>query len=211
MSDRHVVVFARAPYYGAVKSRLAGDVGCLEAWRFYRWNLLRLCQHLQTAGRFRIWLAVTPRSSLRLSGFWPEDVPRFAQTGVDLGERMINAMKTTKGNRVVLIGTDIPNVTNAYLEQAHRLLDAHDTVFGPVEDGGYWLIGCKRPQSLKKSDLQGVRWSTQFALSDCEERLNRCTTLNTPLVDIDDGEALQRFYQSNMAKWWSRRSTSSWS
>jgi glycosyltransferase A (GT-A) superfamily protein (DUF2064 family) len=66
---------------------------------------------------------------------------------------------------VCVIGGDIPGVTRAHVARAFTALRNHDAVFGPAEDGGYWLIGIagRRP---RPGFLRGVRWSSEHALAD---------------------------------------------
>ena len=69
------------------------------------------------------------------------------------------------GPRASVIGTDVPQITRGHIWAAFRLLGRHDAVFGPAEDGGYWLVGLRRrPRTLRP--FAGVRWSTPHALGD---------------------------------------------
>jgi hypothetical protein len=154
-----VIVFARAPRLGAVKRRLARDIGDRSALRFHTATLTALLLALKSCRRFDVVLAITPdRTRFPL----PVAVPRIGQGHGELGRRMSRALRRYR--RVALIGCDIPEAGAADLRAAFRGLGSADAVFGPAEDGGYWLIalGPRRP-----SDLFGTaRWSTEYALAD---------------------------------------------
>jgi len=156
-----VVVFARAPRLGTVKRRLAKDIGDRAALRFHVATLLRLLRDLLREQRFRTVLALTPDGARdRL----PVRVTRIAQGRGDIGERMDAACRRFRGGRVAIVGSDIPDAGAADLLAAFRALGRHDAVFGPAEDGGYWLValGTRRPaQPFVKA-----RWSTRHALAD---------------------------------------------
>jgi rSAM/selenodomain-associated transferase 1 len=154
-----LIVFARVPRLGTVKRRLARDIGDRAALRFHRATLTSLLRGLKACRRFHVVLAATPdRARFRL----PIGVACIAQGHGDLGRRMARALQRYR--RVALMGCDIPQANAADVRAAFRLLGTADAVFGPAEDGGYWLIalGPRRP-----ADLFGAsRWSTQHALAD---------------------------------------------
>ncbi len=161
-----VVVFARAPRLGTVKRRLARDIGDRAALRFHFATLTRLLRDLTASRRFDVVLAVTPdRAFVRL----PIRVRRIDQGRGDLGARMARTLGRYR--RVVLLGCDIPAACAADVVAAFQALGTADAVFGPAEDGGYWLIalGPQRP-----ADLFGkARWSTEHALADTLRQFHR--------------------------------------
>ena len=161
MKGDTLIVFARAPRLGTVKRRLAASVGAMAALRFYRGQLGRL---LREAGRDRRWrteLAVTP-DRIRWPVRAPPGLPMRPQGGGDLGRRMGRAL--ARHRRAVLVGCDIPGLGRADIAAAFRALGRADAVFGPAEDGGYWLVGLgpRRPPA----PFAGVRWSGEHALAD---------------------------------------------
>ncbi len=183
-----VVVFARAPRLGAVKRRLARDIGARAALRFHLGTLLRLLRSLLADKRFRTVLAVTPdRARFRL----PLAVPRFGQGGGDLGLRMHRACQRFARGRVAIIGCDIPDANAADVRAAFRALGRTDSVFGPAADGGYWLVGqaARRPAR----PFAQVRWSTCHALADTLANFKgrRVAFLRT-LRDVDTAADLKR-------------------
>ena len=156
-----VVVFARAPRLGSVKRRLAKDIGDRAALRFHAGTLIRLLCDLLRDRSFRTVLALTPdRAADRL----PVRIERMAQGRGDIGERMARACRRFRHGNVAIIGSDIPDARAADLRAAFRALGRYDAVFGPAEDGGYWLmaLGPRRPAQ----PFHNARWSTEHALAD---------------------------------------------
>ena len=191
---RHLVIFARAPRRGAVKTRLARDVGRAAAWRFHRDRVRDLPRRLAGAGRWRCRLAVTPDRFAREGRFWPPGVARVPQGRGDLGARMARVIRALPPGPVVIVGTDVPDIAPRHVEAAFRALGGSDAVFGPARDGGYWLIGLRRRPALP-APFRGVAWSTSRALADTRANLPRRARVRCldTLDDIDDGAAWRRW------------------
>lgn len=160
----HLVVMAKAPVAGAVKSRLAAEIGVAEATRFYRVALSRLLRRLKRDSRWRTWLAVTPDASLAAPS-WPVALPRIAQGSGDLGARMQRVFDRLPPGPAVIIGSDIPDLGACHVAEAFRRLGRCDAILGPAEDGGYWLVGLRRRPAIARI-FAGVRWSSRYALAD---------------------------------------------
>lgn len=156
-----VVVFARAPRLGAVKRRLARDIGERAALRFHVATMTGLLRMLAGDRRFRTILAVTP-DHLRFR--LPVRVARMPQGGGDLGVRMHRAFRRFPHARVVLVGCDIPDARPHDVLAAFRALGNADAAFGPAADGGYWLVAMS--PSRPAHPFARVRWSTEYALAD---------------------------------------------
>ncbi len=182
MSDV-AIVFARAPRLGAVKRRLARDIGARAALRFHRATLLRLLRRLAADRRFRTVLALTPeRAYVPL----PTNVRRVGQGSGDLGQRMHRAFARFPTARVVLIGSDIPDAGPQDVIAALRALGRADAAFGPAEDGGYWLVALspRRPDRPFKR----VRWSSEHTLADTLANFRGLhVVLLRRLRDVDSG------------------------
>jgi len=186
-----VIVFARAPRLGAVKRRLGKEIGARAALQFHRCTMIALLRELTAERRIHTVLAQTPdRARFPL----PVRVMRVGQGGSnpaggalgggalggiplggiplggiplgggDLGVRMQRAVSRVKRGRVVIIGCDIPDARAADVVTAFRALGRADAVFGPAEDGGYWLVGLSPRRPARP--FAGVRWSTEHALAD---------------------------------------------
>jgi rSAM/selenodomain-associated transferase 1 len=173
-----VILFARAPRLGAVKRRLARGIGAMAALRFYRAQLARTLR-LARDPRWRVELAVTPDHG---AARWPRGIARVPQGRGDLGARMGRALG--RHRRAVLVGSDIPGLARADIAAAFRALGRAQAVFGPAEDGGYWLVGLgpRRPAR----PFAAVRWSTEHALADTLANFaGRRVALLRRLRDVD--------------------------
>lgn len=189
--NRWLVVMAKEPRAGAVKTRLARDIGTVPATGFYRTSLNTLLHRVGHDQRWRTVLAVSPDTSL-LASAWPVDTARAMQGGGDLGARMQRVFDGLPPGLVVIIGTDIPEISPVHIAAAFHALGNADAVIGPGEDGGYWLIGLKRSPRIR-AIFSGVRWSSANTLADTLSNLEdaRVARLET-LEDVDDGKAYRR-------------------
>lgn len=185
-----VVIFARAPRYGSVKTRLARDIGTGETLRFYRSTLTRLVNRITRDDLFDVVLAMTPDHARE---GWPAGVRQIAQGPGDLGRRMIRALRGAGARPAIVIGSDIPAISAAHLRNAFAALGRSPFVLGPASDGGYWLIGAKHPQRLRGTELDNVRWSGPHTMHDTIDRLGPVAVLATTLDDVDDGAAYRQF------------------
>lgn len=192
-----LVVMSKAPRMGNVKTRLARDIGASEALRFYKTNTGEVLRNVGADPRWTTVIAAAPDSAAPDTGFWPDEMPRVPQGEGNLGTRMDRVMKTMPPGPVVLIGCDIPNVSDTRIAAAFKALGNHDAVFGPAEDGGYWLVGLKRFPRVR-SIFGNVRWSTEYALADTRANLKgaRVALLDT-LTDIDTGADYARWKETH--------------
>jgi rSAM/selenodomain-associated transferase 1 len=193
MARRHLVLFVRAPLLGVGKRRLAGEAGDVAALRFERAMLGLLSRRLGRDRRWRLRLAVTPDRSVARRHLWPHAAAIEPQGAGDLGIRMRRALARCPPGPVVLIGADIPRLAPRHIADAFRLLGRHDLVFGPAEDGGFWLVGARRSPRLPP--LFGpVRWSGPYALADVLGNLPRRASVGfaSRLEDVDRAESLRR-------------------
>jgi glycosyltransferase A (GT-A) superfamily protein (DUF2064 family) len=193
MMRRHLILFVREPRYGVGKRRLARDIGDAAALRFERTMLRVMTRRLSGNGRWALRLAVTPDRAVRRRHLWPRGVPVVPQGRGDLGVRMYRALAACPHGPAVLIGNDIPAVMPHHLAEAFGLLGTCELVFGPAEDGGFWLVGARRSPRLPA--LFGeVQWSSPHALADVLENLPRRVLVGIAarLGDVDDGSAYRR-------------------
>jgi rSAM/selenodomain-associated transferase 1 len=192
---RAVLIFARAPRLGEVKRRLAAGIGEQAALDFYRENVRRLVERLVAAPALDPILVVTPDDTVDYPSLWPPGPSRFAQGDGDLGVRMVRALNAAPGLPAVLIGSDVPGIEPAHLSHAFDLLARHDVVLGPSPDGGFWLVGTRRP--LPGETFRDVRWSSEHALIDSIGSLRPGWrhALADELADVDDAEDHARRYE----------------
>lgn len=163
-----LVVMARQPTPGAVKTRLARRIGAAAACALYRAFLSDIAAALG-GGPWRLTWAVTPADAdLRpLVGAAAECL---AQRGEDLGARMAHVFADLFARgaaRVVMIGADAPHLGAAAVAAAFRALDAADVVLTPTRDGGYCLIGQRAPRDL----FRGIAMGTDRVFAETRERL----------------------------------------
>lgn len=155
---------AKAPVAGRAKTRLANQIGTATALRFARQSLATVVARLAHDRRWHTTIAVTPQTSLS-SRLWQRHVHRVPQRLGDLGKRMQALAAQMPLGPVVIVGTDIPLLRAQHIARAFQLLGSHDAVFGPADDGGYWLVGLRRRPRLLKP-FSNVRWSSPHALAD---------------------------------------------
>ena len=193
---QHLVILAKAPFMGRVKTRLAHDVGPLSAWGFYRKTLNVVVNPLANNAKWKTWLSVSPDMSIHKNHIWPTKAQRVRQGFGNLGQRMDRVMQTMPPGPVIIIGADIPEIRPHHIADAFQVLGEKDTVFGPAQDGGYWLVGQRRrPRILPL--FTDVRWSSPHALADTIKNIPN--GVNTGYVeelsDVDDGASYQKFLQ----------------
>lgn len=170
--SRTVVVFAKEPVPGRVKTRLAADIGNDAAARIYR-TLGRETVEALHGGGWRIQVFADPpdEGARRRVATWlgvpVEDVR--PQIDGDLGARMSAAMEEAflSSDRVCVVGTDVPDLDIETLDRAFAALDDADVVFGPATDGGYYLVGAT---AHRPGLFEGIAWSTRSVLSTSLER-----------------------------------------
>lgn len=189
----HLIIFARRPEPGRVKTRLAADIGPEAALAIYR----HLLAHTRAAVvplrvHKTVWLAEAGPAA-DLTDDWQE-YEQLPQPAGDLGEKMQAAFThdfARHASEVVIIGTDCPGLTTEHVEAAFAALRTHDVVIGPATDGGYYLLGMKQ---LWSSLFQNKAWSTATVRADTVadvQRLGLRLHLLPALSDIDTGADLR--------------------
>ncbi|MBX3440902.1 MAG: TIGR04282 family arsenosugar biosynthesis glycosyltransferase [Planctomyces sp.] len=193
-----LVVFARHPVVGAVKSRLAADIGAEAARDLYEAWVIDLLDRTAGLADQRV-VAVTPDTGAAREFFQPRLRTRdelWSQPDGDLGDRLAAACDHagTFGGPVVVIGTDSPNLPLAMLSQAFDELAKVDVVLSPAADGGYVLVGLRRPAP---SLFRDIPWSTSTV---CEASIDRTRALGLRLgllpdwYDVDSVPDLRRLW-----------------
>lgn len=187
-----VAVLAKAPVAGLAKTRLIPLLGAAGAARAQRGFALRTLATARAActGAVTLWCA--PNATHRFFGALQlrHGVKCLAQPLGHLGERMQAAVDAhfvqSRQTPVLIVGTDCPALTPAHLQQAADALQQHDAVLIPAEDGGYVLVGMRRPVP---EVFVGVDWSTSQVLAQTRERLRKAgaTWHELPtLWDVDE-------------------------
>jgi len=192
-----IIVFAREPLLGQVKSRLASEIGEQEALAVYQAMLLRLGELLVGAeiAEWDLWVTSNISHEKFLSICNRKNI--YLQNGQDLGVKMDCAIRQTLMDKnvenAILIGSDCPSLTKDYLEQALLALDSgSDVVLGPAEDGGYVLVGMRRPIAAV---FKGIPWGSAEVMQRTLQAL-RANDLSYRLLDtlwdVDRPEDLSR-------------------
>lgn len=202
-SDARVLIFAKAPQPGAVKTRLIPALGAVGAAALHA----QLAEHTLAmacaAGAGTVELHCAPDTSdpfFRLCSS-KYDVALVAQPSGDLGGRMFAAFAEALATspRIILIGTDCPGLTAQHLLQAQQALrDGNDAVFVPAQDGGYALIGLGQ---CSVRLFENIAWGGARVMAQTRERLHalrwRWRELDT-LWDVDRPADYQRLLQSGL-------------
>jgi len=195
VSGPQLVIMAKTPLIGRVKTRLARDIGGVEALRFFRNAAASLIRRVARDPRWRTLIALSPDRAVHEPGIWPADILRIAQGEGDLGHRMGRLFRDLSPGPVVIIGADIPGIGRHHVARAFAALGRHDAVLGPADDGGYWLVGLKRRPRVPEI-FGHVRWSSEHAMADTLKNIrerNMSVALLDTLSDIDTG--------ADYAKW----------
>jgi uncharacterized protein len=149
---------AKVPVAGRVKTRLAREIGIVRATMFYRVAMRNVIARLAGQPFWRTVVIVDPDTGVT-SPMLPAGVARAGQGRGDLGVRMQRPMRALPPGPVCLIGTDVPDISVADVRRAFRQLGRAEAVFGPAEDGGFWLVGLKRMPRVIEPYRGRVPWS----------------------------------------------------
>jgi len=205
-----VIVFARAPLPGAVKTRLIPTLGAEGAAALHARLVKRTLATARAASYHRIELHGAPDIDDPFFRFCAGhfDAALVAQSGADLGARMLAAFQSALAAcpRVLLVGSDCPALTARHLRRADRALrDGADAVFIPCEDGGYALIGLRR---VDPRLFAGIGWGGAAVMEETRARLRELgwpwRELET-LWDVDRPQDYERLLASGLLD--SRRAT----
>ena len=168
-----LIVFVKAPAPGQVKTRLCPPLTPGQAAALYLAFVQDTVATADKVSGARVEIAYDACGAAADLGWLGPSAPSrfFLQQGADLGRRLQHAFaKTFAGGarKAVVIGSDIPDLEPAIVESAFGLLDVKDAVLGPAEDGGYYLVGLKRPNP---SLFAGIHWSTSTVFSETLARV----------------------------------------
>ncbi len=195
--DHHLVVMAKQPVLGQVKTRLGRQIGAMEATRIYRLMLYSLLRRLSGDPRWTVWVATAGVHQVH-APVWPSGVRVVDQGRGGLGQRMQTLLDTVPAGPAVIIGADIPAITRDDIAAAFRALGSHDYCFGPAHDGGFWLVGQSRPCRGRPAFAPTVRWSSEHALADCLQGLEGHSIARLRLLaDVDDAASYRDLMASD--------------
>lgn len=208
-SDRHkksVVIFAKNPKPGNVKTRIGIFLGHDYSCQIYEAMLLDLIEKIRFQNSWSCHFYIYPPDEIKSFGdtynLSPDCV--FPQQGPDLGIRMYNSFVeqiNLGADEIICIGSDIPAISLDHIDSAFSILSSSDSVFGPAADGGYYLIGFRK-KAVSDFYFSEIKWSSCTVFSDTVDRIALMgfthKSINT-LRDLDDLSDLE-FYKDLLIK-----------
>ncbi|MEL7283741.1 MAG: TIGR04282 family arsenosugar biosynthesis glycosyltransferase [Pseudomonadota bacterium] len=194
MTRPQILIFAKPPRIGLAKTRLAKGLGSPVTARRIATALQAKTMRAVFGGPWTPILYTAPDRELdnSLGGLWPVHLERRSQGPGDLGDRLSKGLREAASGPVLFIGSDAPDISPALLRQAVRSLSRHDAVFGPAQDGGFWLFGINK-SARTPSPFYNVRWSGPHAMEDVWANLPESAKVGVlpQLIDIDDAQDLE--------------------
>ncbi|NKI31671.1 TIGR04282 family arsenosugar biosynthesis glycosyltransferase [Croceivirga thetidis] len=200
-TENLLLIFTRNPELGRCKTRLAAAVGketALEIYKFLLEHTVKISRELDVEKE------VYYSEEIWENDIWDNDIySKKLQTGIDLGERMANAFKAgfkAGYKKIIIIGSDMYDLSQVDLQGAFETLEKADFVVGPAIDGGYYLLGMK---TFKEDLFIDKAWGTGNVLKDTlknleEERFELLAERNDVdyFEDIKDVPAFQKFFKN---------------
>ncbi len=187
-----VLLFAKPPIKGTVKTRLAEDLGDEHALRIYKSLFSFVVRRVNDGDYDKIVYWAQPYSLK--DSVLPKNFLAYIQQGTDLGERLKNACyhASLYYDKIIIIGSDCPFVSTELIEKALKALTQNPVVIGPTYDGGYYLIGMDQfyPQLFNK-----IAWSTNQVFSQTLDNIKKASLV---------GSILQTFYDIDTQNDWER-------
>lgn len=201
--DKAVIVFAKFPKPGNVKTRLAENTSENFAVNFYKLTTESLFSELEILNKEKIDIHVfhAPEDNPgKVQNWIHRNFNYESQVGDDLGQRMEEAFRKLfdkSYKKIIIIGADIPDIDADYIKTAFDHLEEHDVVISPSTDGGYNLLGLKKETPSLFADIS---WSTKNVYSQTLDQLNKLV-LNYKelpvLNDIDTEEDLLDWFENS--------------
>jgi rSAM/selenodomain-associated transferase 1 len=194
------LLFVKAPEKGMVKCRLAEAIGEEITLKLYKSFVLDIVRRLNDT-LLRIYF-YPPDSSKEFINWIGEGLEYMPQRGDDLGERMKNGFLQSFSDgfrKVLVIGSDLPDLKNSIIQEAFISLGINDTVIGPSFDGGYYLIGF-RDDTFLPNIFHGISWGTESVFRETMKVFNESqysVHVLPPWRDVDTLDDLQSLFFRN--------------
>jgi hypothetical protein len=194
-----LIIFAKEPRPGQVKTRLSPPLSPEEAAQLYHCFIEDILAEMVRVPEVRLAVAFSPPTAeVFFRRLAPPGTNLFPQEGADLGERMARAFARNFAagfSPILLRGSDVPDLPAAMVSEANAVLAAGQAqvVLGPATDGGYHLVGLTEPQP---GLFQGPAWSSSTVLADTlslARQLGLRVHLLHPWPDIDTYDNLRTF------------------
>ena len=190
MSKKLLIIFVKNLVLSKVKTRLAKSIGDERAFQVYK-QLVEITEKATQNVKAEKHIYF---SDAIIEEKW-QKTTKFVQKGTDLGEKMQNSIE--KGfkdgfDKIILIGSDLPDISAQIIKKGFDELTKNEVVFGPAEDGGYYLVGMTKPHFFI---FQNKAWSTDDLLETSLKELQQNEvdfSLLETLNDIDTFEDLKQ-------------------
>lgn len=195
MTKQHcLIIFTRKPEKGKVKTRLALGIGDDKALKIYKLLLKRTAEVTSQVDTERqVWYT----GQLEKNDLWREEIfVKCHQIEGNLGDKMKNAFYHNFENgfqKVLIIGTDLYDISTELIDKAFDKLDKNDVVIGPAKDGGYYLLGMRE---FTPEIFENINWSTEHVFRQTLERIpEKSVAILDQKNDIDFKEDAMEFEQ----------------
>lgn len=202
MKNNCILVFIKYPQAGKVKTRLGKVIGEQVAAQLYKKfveDILAIINRI----KIKSFIFFSPVNyGNKINEWLGNDIDIYPQQGENLGKRMAHAFDTIFRlgyNKVVLIGSDIPDIPGDFINKAFEILEKKACVIGPARDGGYYLIGFRR-ERFKSVVFDDIEWSKSDVYQNTILKFNKANLdfENLPIwSDVDDQEDLIKFIDRN--------------
>lgn len=193
--DKLLIIFAKAPVPGQVKTRLTPDYSHFQASIIHQQLLEHTVSNLHHMKGVDVELHCAPDQEHKFFKYLKHQyqIKLAVQSEGDLGQKMSAAMHNalTNYNKVALIGSDAPAISRSYIYKAFDALDVNSAVIGPAEDGGYVLVALSKSHSEM---FDQIEWGTEKVLQQTIDTLKPAfPILLDTLWDLDRTEDVARF------------------
>lgn len=192
-----IIIFLRYPKRGKVKTRLAKTTSPEFALSFYKTCAESLVSNLKRVPSINRFVFYSDKGEEKEVINWLGNKIFFMpQDGEDIGIRMKKAFEkifSLEYQKVIIVGTDIPDLSKKIIIKAFKALDNKDIVIGPSKDGGYYLLGMKE---MHNKLFEGIKFSTSSVLSETLLRIKKLKLsydLLQVLQDIDTEDDLNNW------------------
>ncbi len=202
-ADNTLILFTKSPQICRVKTRMQPELSHRQCLYLHKKLTTRAINRFKSNHNFKLIIYTTHIDRVRYS--YPNGVSIKQQSGLNLGTRMLNAIKQEMENtqRVVLIGSDCLTLDINYIYNAfEKISKFNDVVLGPTIDGGYILIGMKKQNAFLFNDIP---WGTSEVLNKtlaAGQKLGRKINALEKLSDLDTIEDLENLNQLNILPRW---------
>lgn len=195
-----IIIFLRLPVAGEVKTRLAATIGREKAVEFYQHCAGHIMNEvLKLPNIFTKYIFYSNEKHKNEIVDWCGEAFFYSpQRGKGLGERMANAFYHVfehGAENAIIIGTDVPDIKAETIIEAREVLDNEDLVIGPSPDGGYYLLGMKKPTYQIFKDIPYSSHNTLEKTIEAAEKSALSLKQIQSLSDIDTEEDLVKWYK----------------